>query len=178
MFAYYRLSESYDDGYCSSTFKCLLTSIDRSFKADGGLGGFLNITNRENNDTNYILLRFAFDNIFFFVLMVIMINIVAGIIIDQFGILREELKDLNYDMLTNCFICGFSSEVIEKNSTKSTGFIYHIKQEHYLWNYLFYIAYLREKKETEYTGTESYVAEKIEKGDISFFPVYKALNLK
>lgn len=32
-----------------------------------------------------------------------------------------------------------------------------------MWNYLFYIAYLKEKKSTEFTGIESYVFEKIEK---------------
>lgn len=49
-----------------------------------------------------------------------------------------------------------------------------IKQnDHYMWNYLFYIAYLLEKDVTEYTGIESYVADKIDKGEISWFPIYK-----
>jgi hypothetical protein len=41
LIAYYWLYESYDRGYCDSTWVCLLTAIDRSFKSDGGLGGFL-----------------------------------------------------------------------------------------------------------------------------------------
>ena len=39
-----------------------------------------------------------------------------------------------------------------------------------MWNYLFYIAYLKDKDETEYTGIESYVREKVDKQDISWFP--------
>lgn len=39
------------------------------------------------------------------------------------------------------------------------GYTYHIKEDHNLWKYLFFIAYLREKEETEYTGLESYVAD-------------------
>lgn len=43
---------------------------------------------------------------------------------------------------------------------------------------MFYIAYLLEKDVTEYTGIESYVADKIDKEEISWFPIFKALCLK
>ena len=39
-----------------------------------------------------------------------------------------------------------------------------------MWNYLFYIAYLREKEKTEYTGIESYIDEKLAEYDHSWFP--------
>lgn len=81
-------------------------------------------------------------------------------------------------MNTICFICGHKSEFLEKNSYNSKGFKHHIKNDHYMWNYLFYIAYLNDKKKTEYTGIESYVSEKLEKDEISWFPTYKALCLK
>ena len=32
-----------------------------------------------------------------------------------------------------------------------------------MWKYLYFIAYIREKEETEYTGIESYVANQLEK---------------
>jgi inositol 1,4,5-triphosphate receptor type 1/inositol 1,4,5-triphosphate receptor type 3 len=35
-----------------------------------------------------------------------MVNIVAGIIIDTFGSLREEENDKLIDKTENCFICG------------------------------------------------------------------------
>lgn len=90
LFAYYWLYESYEDGYCDSTWVCLLTAIDRSFKTDGGLGGFLKpSTEVKPNDNEYFMIRFIFDNLYFILLMIIMINIVSGIIIDKFGTLRE-----------------------------------------------------------------------------------------
>lgn len=46
-----------------------------------------------------------------------------------------------------------------------------------MWNYLYYIVYLREKEEIDYNGTESYVAEKIKNDDISWFPIGKSLSL-
>jgi len=37
---YYWFYEEYH-GYCSSTWMCFLTAIDKAFKVDGGIGGFL-----------------------------------------------------------------------------------------------------------------------------------------
>lgn len=39
-----------------------------------------------------------------------------------------------------------------------------------MWNYLYYIAYLKDKTQTEYTGIESYVADKLDKKEITWFP--------
>ena len=36
------------------------------------------------------------------------------------------------------------------------------QHEHNMWKYLFFIAYIQNKDETEYTGIESYVWEEIE----------------
>lgn len=42
-----------------------------------------------------------------------------------------------------------------------------------MWNYLFYIAYLKDKDPTEYSGIESYVMDKIKNEDTSWFPTFK-----
>lgn len=47
-----------------------------------------------------------------------------------------------------------------------------------MWNYVFYISYLKDKEQTEYTGIESYVAEKLENYDNSWIPINKSLGLK
>lgn len=47
-----------------------------------------------------------------------------------------------------------------------------------MWNYLFYMAYIKDKDETEFTGIESYVAERLEKDEISWFPTGKSINVK
>jgi hypothetical protein len=48
-----------------------------------------------------------------------------------------------------------------------------LKIDHYMWNYLFYIAYLKDKDSTEYTGIESYVADKLKKEEINWFPLLR-----
>ena len=53
----------------------------------------------------------------------------------------------------------------------------HTQKEHNLWNYLFFIIQLRLKEERDYNGTESYVFEKLNKNDISWFPIGRAMIL-
>jgi inositol 1,4,5-triphosphate receptor type 1/inositol 1,4,5-triphosphate receptor type 3 len=47
-----------------------------------------------------------------------------------------------------------------------------------MWNYIFYIAYLDFKDETEYNGIESYIYKKIKIKKIDWFPIGKSLQIK
>lgn len=47
-----------------------------------------------------------------------------------------------------------------------------------MWNYLFFIAYLKYKDPNEYTGIEQFVWQKIERKDLNWFPFNKATELK
>lgn len=57
------------------------------------------------------------------------------------------------------------------------GYEYHIEHEHNQWHYLYYTIHLQQKKQIEYTGPESYVAEMLERKDHSFYPVLKASSI-
>jgi ABC-type sulfate transport system substrate-binding protein len=43
---------------------------------------------------------------------------------------------------------------------------------------LWYIAYLEDKEVTEHTGMECYMAGKIERNEVDWFPIGQALSLK
>ena len=75
------------------------------------------------------------------------------------------------DEKQTCFICGFKRETLDKSSNRKQGFFTHIKQDHYLWNYVFYRTYLELKPLPEFNGNESYVYQKIVKNDNTWFPV-------
>ena len=47
-----------------------------------------------------------------------------------------------------------------------------------MWNYIFYIAFLEWKQQTEYDGTESYIMDKIDNADFSWFPIKKSLSVE
>lgn len=48
-----------------------------------------------------------------------------------------------------------------------------MKVDHNMWNYLFFISYLKNKEKTEYSGFESFTAEKYDMDDISWFPLHQ-----
>ena len=48
-----------------------------------------------------------------------------------------------------------------KFENKEVTFEEHIKREHSLWHYLFFIVHIKTKEATEYTGPESYVSDMI-----------------
>ena len=87
-----------------------------------------------------------------------------------------------------CYICGLDRsslllfrltntinfrDYIEEKMKRKDGFQFHVKEEHNMWNYLFYIAYVESKQKTEYTGHESFVAECLENGSLEWFPINK-----
>ena len=47
-----------------------------------------------------------------------------------------------------------------------------------MWSYAALFAHLHFKPRTELTGVEEYLLEKIETGDLTFFPVQRALTLR
>lgn len=53
----------------------------------------------------------------------------------------------------------------DKFDNKTVSFEEHIKFEHNMWNYLYFIVLVRVKNKTDYTGPESYVAQMIKVRD-------------
>lgn len=49
----------------------------------------------------------------------------------------------------------------DKFDNKTVTFEEHIKSEHNMWHYLYFLVLVRVKDPTEYTGPESYVAQMI-----------------
>lgn len=57
------------------------------------------------------------------------------------------------------------------------GYEYHVTTDHNIWNYLFYIYYLKQENPTEFTGIDSYVFDMLQKEDIFWFPIGKSLTV-
>eukprot|EP00824_Muranothrix_gubernata_P005809 TRINITY_DN17588_c0_g1_i1.p1 TRINITY_DN17588_c0_g1~~TRINITY_DN17588_c0_g1_i1.p1 ORF type:complete len:193 (-),score=45.55 TRINITY_DN17588_c0_g1_i1:9-587(-) len=118
---------------------------------------------------------FAYNLTYTILVILIMVAIISGIIIDSFGELRDTKRKIEDDMNDKCFVCSIDRDQIEH---KGGGFIRHIKQEHNMWDYLFFRMYLDEKPRTEFTGQESYVRELIDKKEIKWFPINRAMSLE
>ncbi|KAJ9465428.1 Inositol 1 [Diplonema papillatum] len=120
-------------------------------------------------------LRMGFDFSFFVIVIVILLNIIFGIIIDTFAELRAEKQKVEEEIRTRCFICGIESSEFDRHAS---GFDCHIRRDHNMWCYIYFIHHLRTKEESEFTGQESYVWNKMENLDLTFFPSNKAICLQ
>lgn len=124
LFTYWHFSEDYNL-LCQDLRTCLLVTLDQTFKNDGGVGNFLNIpyqADQANPDVRYG--RIAYDNFFNLLVLILIVQILAGIIIDKFSELRENDERRLADQYSECFICGQTRETLDKHSFN--GFNQHI----------------------------------------------------
>merc|ERR1711988_118968 len=151
---------------------CFLVVVREGLLNGGGMADYLKP--RSVEDKANFFARFFFDLSFFVVILIILMNIIFGIIIDTFSAMREMTESKLEDMKTTCFICSIDRYTFDR---QGTPFDIHIKQEHNMWKYLYYLVYLNTKDETEYTGLESYVAELISEDNVAFYPIHKSMCL-
>ena len=130
--------EDYDTGItCDSLFVCFLTTWDQTFKQTGGVGAYLQDpdliigTDADGNEIIkrglYLWSRFFFDDLAKIIPVIIIINMVAGIIIDKFGALKDILQFKTEDMTQYCYICGIDREKLDKSSHNKQYYNTHIK---------------------------------------------------
>lgn len=123
--------EDLNGSFCTTLLICWLYTFDATFKANGGIGGQLDGLRSSYftafpSAAKYTVSRFFFDNFFTIIIVVIMVTIVAGIIIDTFGVLRDNENAKLKDMERICFICGQNKEIFERQVDLKKGFSRHI----------------------------------------------------
>ena len=175
VFSYYYYATQYPDNTCYSLWACFVSSYDQTFKTGSGIGGYLSTAYTVNGSKENISYgRVIYDNIQYLVIYVLLINLITGIIIDTFGNLRQISYDRELDSKSSCFIWEKSREELEKIYGVN-GFEYHINNQHNLWDYLFFIAYLQESKKhasKQLSILERYTYEKLQKDDHTWLPWY------
>jgi len=172
-FLFFRDKFVVDDEYvCESMLMCLTSVINLGVRQGGGIGDVMDATHWDDPDN---MTRIVYDSTFFFLVIVILLNIIFGIIIDTFGELRQDNKNILDDMENTCFICGINRYTFDRES--KDGFETHARQDHNMWNYLYLIMHLRDKDSTEFTGPEQYVFDLLNQRNYSFIPNMRALCL-
>lgn len=118
------------------------------------------------------------DILFFIFITLVLLQIIFGIILDTFTQLRFETDDRVADTTGLCFMCGIEKLVFDRAGEGTEGFITHIKNDHLMWNYVRFIIFIWEQDKDDDDGLEQYVRRCIESGDITWFPMNKALCLR
>uniref|UniRef100_A0A669CAD4 Inositol 1,4,5-trisphosphate receptor n=1 Tax=Oreochromis niloticus TaxID=8128 RepID=A0A669CAD4_ORENI len=157
---------------CDSLLMCIVTVLSHGLRSGGGVGDVLRKPSKEEP---LFAARVIYDLLFFFMVIIIVLNLIFGVIIDTFADLRSEKQKKEEILKTSCFICGLERD---KFDNKTVTFEEHIKEEHNMWHYLFFIVLVKVKDSTEYTGPESYVAEMIKVNhNLDWFPRMRAMSL-
>lgn len=134
-------------------------------------------------------IRLVNDIAFFLLVGVILIGgVLFGIILDQYTELREEKEKIDDDQTNTCFICLQKRSVFD---TEGNGWNSHYKDDHNMWNYIYFLVHLALTDKTEYNGPEAYVAGRLDPDkvnpdtneigdpyDVDWFPKHAAIVLQ
>ena len=161
----------YDDNYCKSLKFCVFNAIDNGLRARGGIGDSGKRISFMKNKSHYIE-RLILDDIFFLLVVIILIDLVFGIIIGEFDALRGQEQKYETDRLYQCFICHVNKNTLEKNRQ---NFYIHVNKIHNMWNYVSYMIFVKLSNLHDLNSINSYVRNKIDNKDISWLPSYKDL---
>ncbi|KAJ1428063.1 hypothetical protein B484DRAFT_450044, partial [Ochromonadaceae sp. CCMP2298] len=156
IFKYFRdqLGGIYGDGIypgsgdCKNLWGCFKFVLCYGIRQGGGVGDVMELS---------IGSRWLIDSAYFLVVIVMMLNIIFGIIIDTFSSLRANKNRRAQDTRGVCFICGISKQVFDRASDEPDGFKTHVKLDHNMWNYLYFIFMLWEQDKDDDDGLEQYV---------------------
>lgn len=136
---------------CDSLVMCIVTTLNQGLRNGGGIGDILRAP---SSSEALFVARVIYDLLFFFIVIIIVLNLIFGVIIDTFADLRSEKQQKELILKNTCFICGLNRSAFDN---KTVSFEEHIKCEHNMWHYLYFIVLVKVKDPTEFTGPESYV---------------------
>lgn len=183
LYAYYYVLDTFwnssfgtaGENQCTSVRHCFFTIFSLGPRSSGSIGDMLLRMSYAPDNLAKWYNRYIFDLTIFVIVNVLGMNIIFGIIIQTFAAIREQLNFRTQDKENVCFACSLEKNEIEKTVR---GFEFHINVDHNIWNYLYFIYYLKKKPVDDHTGPHSDVRQKISKDDIFWFPFGKCIALK
>ena len=156
-----------EEPFCKSTLQCFLYITQYGLTAGGGIGEQLDKVSYKKSPGIFVL-RFFYDVLFFSFVTLILFNIFTGIIVGAFDELRSETNTNEKDKNDVCYICQLTRDDCLK---KNKDFTIHVKEEHFLWNYVYFLTYLHINDPNNFNSIENYVWEKLQEQDITWIPI-------
>jgi hypothetical protein len=124
--------------------------------------------------------RIVFDSMFFVWVGIVLMNLITGLMVDTFSRIREEKQRSAQILKNDCFVCGTLRSTYENYalSPSAPSFGDHLAEDHNLWTYVYYIAYLKTKDPTEDSGIESYVRNQLKHEYLEWIPTRTSFVLE
>ncbi|KRX07408.1 MIR motif [Pseudocohnilembus persalinus] len=169
----YMTLQDYYYGTCENLLSCFSVIFDNAQKQRIAKL-YATLTNYQEQKPAYLMDR---EDLFDFFFMLFVVSCIwtwtfTSLIIESYGNLRRAANTKQKDIQHVCLVCTLPREKVTKLC--SYGFDKHQMGEHNQWNYLRYMASLFYKNSEQFTSTEKYVYEMIQKQNIHWFPIEKS----
>ncbi|CAD2212671.1 Ion transport protein, putative [Angomonas deanei] len=178
--SFYKFTDLYDplgsrgNGFnCYSLSQCLLVHLD-TLRNTGGIGDTADWPTYYSKDGYGYWFSF-FRLAYYVIVMLVVSNLFFGIIVDSLSTSRSIREYILVDQEKKCFICGVERNVFDL--VKPGTYDIHIGEEHNMWQYVYFIHYLFNRKKSKLTGQEHYVMRMINSRDVTFFPIGQSIVL-
>jgi hypothetical protein len=166
-------SETYiDEPFCHSSIQCLLIFMNYGFRYGIAIGDESPVISYRFGTTTFIL-RFIYDITYYNLVTMIMWDVIYALIVDSFGVLRDETYKYENDKENICFICQLTKDGC---LLKNIDFDYHVKNDHNIWNYVDFLCYLHLYDPNNFSRVENYVWEKLIEKDFGWIPIDNNAN--
>ena len=116
-------------------------------------------------------MRVLFDLTFFIICGMFLFNMIGGLILDTFTHIRDEKERRRSIYDNEIFVTGITRNTIEEDPQfRGVTFSRLNEDDQFVWKYLFFIIYLKNKDSDEFTGVESYVAKCLKEESLKWLP--------
>ena len=153
--------------FCHSSIQCFLVLISYGTRAGGGIGDALPKISYKR-DTNMFFARFAYDMTFYILIIMIMGNVTFSLIVDTYKALRDDTYKYENDRTNICFICQLTRDGC---LLKNIDYNKHIKKNHNLWSYVYFLCYLHLYNASDFTRIETFVWDRLLEKDYDWIPI-------
>jgi hypothetical protein len=109
--------------------------VDFGIRSGGGIGDVIPKTAYKDNENTFYF-KVLFNMSFYFIVILILGNIFYGIILDTFAEFRDKNNLKQDDIIKKCYICQISRDDCLK---KKIDFNKHRSDDHFQWNYVYFI---------------------------------------
>jgi len=190
IFAFYLFmaySEFFQEGECDGLLSCFFFTIYRggwwhtiaeSFAAKSATTPSRLLSSEMSNIS---VSRGLFDISFFVLISILFFSMVAGLVIDTFGAMRDTKMRRQGELANYDFISGLPIADIKKAARRlgiPKGTEEHCNNRQHLWDYSSFVYYLQNKKENDLAGAESYVKNLVERKDNRWIPSGRCMMIE
>jgi hypothetical protein len=161
---------------CSSTLNCFILVFYHGLIRSGDM---IEDLVSANPGADYFS-RIVFDSFFFVWVGIILMNLITGLMVDTFDFIREEKQRTAQVLKNDCFVCGTLRSTYENYAmgNSAPSFDAHLAEDHNVWTYVYFIAYLKAKDPTEHSGIESYVWSQLKEESLEWIPTRTSFVLE